>query len=84
MLKMAPPFSAPVDQNLFPDYTSRIPNPMDLRTAAERLAKGMYKFGPAGEAAEAAASSLPADSEAAKAAVFLAGLQAADVTEAAA
>ena len=50
----APPFSAPVDPSLFPDYTARIPYPMDLRTAAEKLARGLYKFGPNGEGVEGA------------------------------
>ena len=52
----APPFCAPVDATLFADYAARVPRPMDLRTIAERLARGIYPFGVSGEAADAAAS----------------------------
>ena len=52
----APPFSSPVDVRVFPDYLLRVPRPMDLRTCAEKLARGLYKFGVSGDEPEAAAS----------------------------
>ena len=52
----APPFSAPVDRALFPDYAARMPRQMDLRTAAEKLARGAYPFGVSGDAPTAVAA----------------------------
>ena len=50
----AAPFSAPACSEQFPDYARRITQPMDLRTIAEKLYRGLYHFGPKGEAVEAA------------------------------
>lgn len=54
----APPFSAPIDVVRFPDYCTRVPRPMDLRTAAEKLCRGLYEFGSQGDAVEVRAVSI--------------------------
>ena len=45
---------------IFPDYGARIAEPMDLRTVAEKLSRGVYRFGGGGDA-EAAAARCHAD-----------------------
>lgn len=48
----APPFSAPVDLDVFPDYAAKVKQPLDLRSVAERLSRGLYGFGTDGELPE--------------------------------
>ena len=56
----APPFCAPVDTAIFPDYGARIAEPMDLRTVAEKLSRGAYRLGGGGDV-EAGAERCRAD-----------------------
>ena len=56
----APPFCAPVDSAMFPDYGARITEPMDLRTVAEKLSRGAYRLGGGGDV-EAGAERCRAD-----------------------
>ena len=58
--KHAPPFCAPVDTAIFPDYGARIAEPMDLRTVAEKLSRGAYRLGGGGDV-EAGAERCRAD-----------------------
>ncbi|KAL1529745.1 hypothetical protein AB1Y20_000681 [Prymnesium parvum] len=51
----APPFSAPVDRQLFADYAARVGEPIDLRTICEKLCRGLYGFGASGDESEGAA-----------------------------
>ena len=44
----------------FPDYAARIAEAMDLRTVGEKLGRGVYRFGMAGDV-EAAAERRKAD-----------------------